>query len=319
MRILITGGFGYLGGRFAQALSAEPNYEIFLGSRRNNEVPVWLPSAKIIQTQWDLPSSYHEISNGMDSVVHLAGMNAQDCVTNPSAALEVNGVITARLLHAAIRQGVKRFVYLSTAHVYGSPLSGVITEESCAVATHPYATSHRAGEDVVIAAHQRGDIEGVVIRLSNSYGAPAHTDANCWMLVVNDLCRQATTIQKMVLHSSGQQRRDFIALTDACRAIAHLLRLPIDNLDNGLFNVGGAWSPTILEMAQRVAERIDIATGSRPKIQCEKDQITGSTGLLDYRINKLTDTGFNLNSSESVDQEIDGLIHFCLIHQKTRK
>ena len=76
-------------------------------------------------------------------------MNAQNCVTDPVAALEVNAVATARLLQAAIRQGAKRFIYLSTAHVYGSSLSGVITEETCPASLCPYAASHRAGEDVV--------------------------------------------------------------------------------------------------------------------------------------------------------------------------
>jgi glycosyltransferase involved in cell wall biosynthesis len=105
------------------------------------------------------------------------------------------------------------------------------------------------------------------------------------------------------------RRTAFSALSGGCDPRFHI----IGDMDL-VIRLAMKW-----KMAQRVAERIDIATGSRPKIQCEKDQLTGSTGLLDYRINKLTDTGFNLNSSESVDQEIDGLIHFCLIHQKTRK
>lgn len=311
--MLITGAFGYLGGRLAQFLASQPGNEILLGSRQQTEPPPWLPQATVAQTRWESLASLEEICTGVDASLHLAGMNAQDCAVDPVAALTVNGVTTARLLQAAVRCGVKRFIYLSTAHVYGSPLTGVITEATCPVNLHPYATSHRAGEDLVLAAHQKGEIASIVVRLSNAFGAPVHRDANCWMLLVNDLCRQAVTTQKMVLHSSGQQRRDFIALTDACRAIAHLLQLPVDKLDNGLFNVGGAWSPTILEMAQLVAERIYVAAGSRPEILPREDQITEQPGqLLDYRSKKLTDTGFNLSCSGSIDQEIDGLIHFCL-------
>src|SRR5207245_1641136 len=104
-----------------------------------------------------------------------------------------------KLTDAAKRAGVRRVVYVSTAHVYGAPLAGVITEASCAVSLHPYATSHRAAEDVVRAAHERKTIEGVVIRLSNAYGAPVSEDANCWTLLVNDLCRQAARTKTMVL------------------------------------------------------------------------------------------------------------------------
>jgi UDP-glucose 4-epimerase len=62
--------------------------------------------------------------------------------------------------------------------------------------------------------HERGDIEGIVIRVSNSFGAPAHQHANCWMLLVNDLCRQAVSTGQMTLRSSGIRRRDFVTLTD---------------------------------------------------------------------------------------------------------
>jgi UDP-glucose 4-epimerase len=265
----------------------------------------------VIQTRWDSPEDLQIICAGVDAVVHLAGMNAGDCGADPVGALEFNGVATTRLLRAAVRQGVKRFIYLSTAHVYGSPLTGVITEQTCPTSPHPYATSHRAGEDGVRAAQQRGEIAGIVIRLSNAYGVPAHKDANCWMLLVNDLCRQAVTSNRMVLHSSGMQRRDFITLTDTCRAIGHLLALPADKLGEGLFNAGGAWSPTVLQMTERVAGRILAATGRSPEIARKTGPNTESQELLDYRMQRLIDTGFKAGGIDSVDPEIDALIQFC--------
>jgi UDP-glucose 4-epimerase len=239
-------------------------------------------------------------------------MNASDCAFDPVRAVEFNAGITARLLHAAIKRGVKRFIYLSTAHVYGGVLSGNISETTCAVSLHPYATSHRAGEDVVLGARQRGEIEGVAMRLSNAYGAPAHRDVNCWMLLVNDLCRQALTSQRMVLRSTGMQRRDFIALTDACRAIMALLKLPERELGDGLFNAGGEWSPTILEMAHRIAERVFSVTGRKPEIRRQLGGIGKSTEALNYQIQKLIDIGFDLSSNDIVDREIDELIRFCI-------
>ena len=298
----------------SQFLVSQGGYEILLGSRKQREQAQWLPGARVFQTQWDSPRCLEGVCTAVDVVVHLAGMNAQDCMVDPIGALEVNAVATARLLRSAIRQGVKRFIYLSTAHVYRNPLVGTITEETCPVNLHPYATSHHAGEDLVRAAHQRGEIEGIVIRLSNAYGAPAHQTVNCWMLLVNDLCRQAITTQKMILHSSGLQRRDFITLTDACKAINHLMALSASKLGNGLFNVSGSWSPTVLEMTERMAERIHHKTGSKPSILRRTDQNTESTELLDYRMTKLLDTGFCINNNNNVDQEIDTLIQFCLEH-----
>ena len=95
-----------------------------------------------------------------------------------------------------------------------------------------------------------------------------------------------------MLRSAGLQRRHFVTLTDACRAIGHLLELPAAELGDGLFNVGGGWSPTILEMTEDVAARIHA----------------------DYRINRLIGTGFNVSGDGNVDQEIDRLIWFCFEH-----
>jgi len=308
-RILIAGGFGYLGGRVAQFLASQPEYEVVLGSRRQTESPPWLPQAEVIQTRWESEAELSNACNGIDAVVQLSGMNAQDCAANPVAALEVNAVATARLLKVAVGKRVKRFIYVSTAHVYGSPLVGVISEETRPVNLHPYATSHRAGEDVVLAAQQRGVIEGIVIRLSNGYGAPAHKDANCWMLLINDLCRQAVVSGKLVLRSAGQQRRDFVTLTDACRATAHLLSLPSAMLGNGMFNVGEGWTSTVYEVASLVADRCEDLLGYRPDI-IQPDPEDGEISQpLDYCIDRLRGTGFELQGNRNA--EIDATLKFC--------
>jgi UDP-glucose 4-epimerase len=308
MRLLITGGFGYLGGRLALHLASQSHYEIVLGSRKNAESPPWLSHARVVQTRWDSSEELEGICAGVDAVVHMAGMNAQDCAVDPAAALKFNGVGTAKLLQAAIRQGVKRFIYLSTAHIYDSPLSGVITEQKCPVNLHSYATSHRAGEDVVRAAHQRKDIEGVVIRLSNAYGAPIHKDANCWMLLVNDLCHQAVMTRRMMLRSAGMQRRDFITLSDACSAAGHLLTLPNDKLGDGLFNVGGH-AIRVIDMAEIIQARCLAVLGFIPEI-IRPEPIEGEISPdLDYCIGKLLATGFSLGGD--CHNEIDATLHLC--------
>ena len=309
MKVLLTGGFGYLGGRLAQFFASKTPYEILLGSREKTKPPEWCPKAEVVQTQWGSLTCLEHICSAVDAVVHLAGMNAQNCATDPVAALEVNAVATARLLHAAIRQGAKRFIYLSTAHVYGSPLNGVITEETCPVSLYPYAASHRAGEDVVRAANRRGEIEGIVIRLSNTFGAPAHKDANCWMLLVNDLCRQAVSTQSMLLRSSGIQRRNFVPMHDVCRAIDYLLHHPAQDRNRDVFNVGGDWSPPVWEMACLIQERCTVKLGFQPKLTRIIPQTGENSCDLDYRSDALRQAGFQPNANK-VD-EIDQLLNFC--------
>jgi UDP-glucose 4-epimerase len=309
MRILITGGFGYLGGRLAQFLASRGDNEIVLGSRQAHGVPSWLPQAQVLRTQWDRQDELERICTDIEAIVHLAGMNAQACASDPVAALEFNAVATTRLVQAATRQGIRRFIYLSTAHVYGRPLIGTITERTCAAPLHPYATSHRAGEDAVRCAHERGDVDGIVIRLSNAYGAPAHEATDSWMLLVNDLCRQAVSTRRMVLRSSGLERRDFVPLTDVCRAVEHLLRLPAKAKSRSVFNVGGEWSPTVWEMAGIVQDCCTTSLGFRPELSRATPRDGEFVTDLDYRIDALRETGFQ-PLGEKLD-EIQRLLGFC--------
>ncbi len=309
MNVLITGGFGYLGGTLAKLLVSKSGNQILLGSRSKGEPPKWLSQARVVQTKWESLASLENCCGDMDAIIHLAGMNSQDCINDPVSAFQHNAVSTALLVQAAIRRGVKRFIYLSTAHVYGSSLTGVVTEDSCSDSFNPYAASHRAGEDVVRDASQKGDIQGIVIRLSNSYGAPADKNTNCWSLLVNDLCRQAVITNHLSLRSSGLQRRNLIPLPDACRAIEHLLYLPEEYLDNIIFNVGGDWTPTVLEVAHLVRERCIEILGIQPKLTHLQPQTDEFSNDFDYRFDILRGTGFRLASNKTL--EIDRLINFC--------
>ncbi len=308
-RVLVTGGFGYVGGRVAQLLSTLPHTHVVLGSRVQQKAPDWLPAASVIATSWHEPDCLRLACSNVEVVLHLAAMNEIEAANDPVGALEVNGIGTVRLLEAARAEKVRRFIYLSTAHVYGAPLVGRIDETACPRPIHPYATSHRAGEDVVLAAHDAGTLTGLVLSLSNTFGAPAHSNVNRWTLLVNDLCRQVVTTGQLVLRSAGLQRRDFVTLTDVAKAIAHLINLPAQDADNGIFNIGGACAMTVMEMTLLVAVRCEAILGFRPEI-LRLDPLPNETSQpLDYRIDKLLGAGFELTGDPEV--EIDATLAMC--------
>tara|TARA_B110000008_G_C16908326_1_gene539599 strand:- start:238 stop:1185 length:948 start_codon:yes stop_codon:yes gene_type:complete len=309
MRILITGGLGYLGSRLAQYLVVHTHHTILLGTRKNIKSIDWLPQVKVVTTIWNSSAELENICKNVDIVIHLAGMNASDCSKNPNLAMEVNSSATERLLQSSIKQNVKRFIYLSSAHVYDNPLKGRINEQSPIKNFHPYAVSHKAGEDGVRLAHSKGYIEGVVIRLSNSFGPPVLLNTNCWSLVTNDLCKQAIESNHMIVKTREMQRRDFISLKNACRAIEFLINLPFSQLDDGLFNVGGEWSPTISEVAKILSDRIFLLLGRRISIRSKFFSKNSKPLELDFDISKIKLTGFELINDRN--SEFDDLIQFC--------
>ena len=118
-------------------------------------------------------------------VIESPGMGAQACSANPTKALEVNGLNTAMIVEAAIANGVRRFIYPSTVHVYSNPIVGNIDEITSTTNLHPYATSKLAGEKVVLYAKKMGIIQGVVLRLSNGSGYSIFPDTKCDSLKIS--------------------------------------------------------------------------------------------------------------------------------------
>lgn len=309
MRFLITGGFGFVGGRLAGHL-AQAGHQIVLGSRQAVPPPAWLPQAAVVQMNWDDATALERICNGVDVVIQAAGMNARDCSLDPVAALAFNGLATARLVAAASRAGVKRFVYLSTAHVYANPLVGTVSEDTCPRNLHPYATSHLAAEHAVLSAGERGEIQSIVLRLSNAFGAPMHKDVNCWMLLVNDLCRQAIQTQKLILYTSGQQQRDFIAMSEVCRVAERLAFGSGDECETGIFNIGAGMAQSVVSMAQNIQQCCVKVLGFEPELQREHDQAMHSIAPLTYRADRLSEIGIELGAIHD-QEEIENLLRFC--------
>jgi len=300
--ILITGGFGFLGGRLGQYLSE--NYNVILGSRSDQSKPNWLSIAKTLKIDWDDETSLNDACNLVDIVIHASGLNAQECSSGPEKALLVNGVYTQNLVKAAINQSVKKFIYLSTAHVYSDSLLGVITEDTPTANTHPYATSHVAGENAVLFATRQEYIEGTVVRIANAFGSPVSKDVNCWMLLVNDLCKQAVVEKSLTLNGDSKTVRDFVTIRDFCSVIGLL----IENNTSHIVNIGSGKACTIGEMATKIQSNCLNVLGFEPPIILKQKPLINENSF-DFQTNYLDSINFKF--ANDFDVEIRELIYFC--------
>lgn len=263
MRVLVTGGFGYLGGRIAQGL-AEQGHQIILGSRIDHAVPSWLPKAKVLKMGWGDGKIMRSYCKNVDTVIHVAGINAQECVLDPVRAIEFNGLETARLVQASIASGVQKFIYLSTVHVYSSSLVGVINENTCPTNKHPYATSHLVGENAVLYQSDIvDDFTGIVLRVSNTVGAPTNKKTNCWTLAVNDFCRQIVEDGKIEVQSPMGIERDFIPISMLCEAINKAID---SDVDSGVMNISASNSMSLQEIIDVIKERSILTLGFSPEV-----------------------------------------------------
>ena len=269
-RVLVTGGTGYLGARIGKSL-AEQGYEVCLGSRypfANGTVEGCSQAA----TDWD--DSEFKFCKGFDLVIHAAGMNAKDCAENPEMAYRFNGLLTEKLIEKAVSYGCKRFFYLSTVHVYQSPLVGIFDESSLTLNSHPYATSQCYGEEALIKALGSKNIAGAVLRLSNCFGPPVINSNECWNLVLNEFIKDAFLNRKITINGDYLSKRDFLPISEFNRVLLSILDFT-ESVPN-VINVSTGASRTLLDVALEVSDTVTELTGTVIEIVKENSSETAS-------------------------------------------
>jgi UDP-glucose 4-epimerase len=305
--VLISGGLGYLGGRIAKYL-LDSGFQVRIGSSRSHpDVPSDLLSCEIVICDLSDKRSLENACKNVSSIIHLASLNAQECDHDPEAALLINGLGTLNLLNAAKKMGITKFVYFSTAHVYGSPLQGIIDENSTPRPIHDYAITHRLAEDYVLQANSNKDITGSILRLTNSVGSPLNSKANCWMLVVNDLCKQTVLNQSMELHSDELVQRDFIPISTVCSTVVDVLTS--DVLDGEIANISSSVVLTLRELTNLIADRSEVVLGFRPNINFKRLPKGKPLESLFISNSKLKSSGCIIDTDLSY--EIDQLLLNC--------
>ena len=308
MRVLITGGFGFLGGRLGKYLSTL-GYEVILGSRKKRIKPNWVKKGSTVQLKWENHNSLLKVCEKIDIIVHAAGLNALESKLNPKLAFKVNGDFTKNLFLAAESCGVKKFIFISTAHVYKPNIEGLIHENSLTTNKHPYAESNVLGENLILSSKNK-EIEKVVIRLSNSFGAPERKEADCWNLVINNLCKEAVEKKSLTINGPSDNYRNFITMTDVCCAIEFLIK---ENkiFNSIIFNLGDR-TKSIYEMALLINRCLKEVLNIDVPIIEKGEYSPRELKSLKFSSELIKSKGFELTSN--YEQEIKNLINFTKIN-----
>lgn len=306
--ILITGGLGYLGIRITDYLLTL-GYEIRIATSRSSPiVPETFNACECVKIDLNNEESLYNAVDGAEYIIHLAALDADSSKKNPESALLVNGLGTLKLLSIAESQSIKRFLYMSTVHVYGSPLRGLITESSATQPMHSYSITHRLAEDYVISYNQQNSLAGVVFRLSNAVGSPSDGEGSAWKLVVNDLCKQVVINKSIQLHSNRYLLRDFVPMTTVVKAVSDSLTNP--SYVGEIFNLSSGISLSLGELADLISVRSQRLLGFKPNIYF--NGVNENNYLKQNLIisnTKLRDLGFEIE--QDISKEIDKILLNC--------
>ena len=309
MKVLIFGGSGYIGERLTELLISK-KYNVSVATRKSNKI--FNPEInELYEIDWNNLSSLRDACEGNDIIINAAGASSKETERNYEEVINFSKIGTTNLINAATMQSVKRIIYLSTAHVYSSPMTGKINENSKLKNNSPYALAHSIAETITLEAQSKSNIETKVLRLANCFGAPVSINSNCWYILINDICKQAIIDKKINIRSAVNNVRNFVPITTVINFIEYLIEFDKFKLPQ-LINVGERYSLSIEDVVSRVITRLESKLNITPEVKFHFEK--QNTQFLDYETKILKQMGFD--KYFSFEKEIDDLIMYCSEHFK---
>ncbi|NIA13975.1 MAG: aminotransferase class I/II-fold pyridoxal phosphate-dependent enzyme [Nitrospiraceae bacterium] len=289
MRVLVTGGGGYLGCHLVPLL-LEQGHEVRVFDRfcfGDEPVAAFAdyPHCEVIRGDVRRLQEAPALLDGIDAVVHLAGLtNDPSCALDPEMAADVNVESTRELANQAAQHGVTRFVFASSCNVYGHGVFEFLDEESPPNPVSTFAKTKIAAETALL--QMAGEhFEPVVARNATLFGWSPRMRFD---VAIHHMVAHAVRTNGIKVMGGGNQWRPFIHVHDAARAFLALLEAPASAVSGQVFNVGDDNANIrIIDLARRVAETVGDVPIEIPKDDDE---------LRDYRVQfgKIRDTlGFH--------------------------
>ncbi len=177
-RALVTGGAGFIGSHLVDRLLDEGRavtvLDDFSSGRRENLADAEKRRVRVIEGSVLDPAAVERAVDGCDRVYHLAVQCVRRSLGSPMENHEINATGTLRMLEAARRFKVQRFIYCSSSEVYGNGGAELLTEDTLCAPVTVYGAAKLAGELYAKAYWQTYGMPTIVVRPFNAYGPRAH-------------------------------------------------------------------------------------------------------------------------------------------------
>jgi nucleoside-diphosphate-sugar epimerase len=234
MKVLVTGGAGYIGVELVRQLLERGDDVVVVDRLYFGAEPLSEFAGSIRVVQGDVRALDPAWLDGIDGVSHLAGLsNDPTAEYNPAANWEMNALATAMLAQACAAAGVARLAFGSSASMYDGIGPGMYDESAEVQPRGAYSTSKKYGEDALLAAASPS-FSPVILRQGTVYG---YSPRMRFDLVVNTFVKDALLYRRLFLHGGGWQWRPLVDVRDVARAHVVALTAPRDKVHAQIFNV----------------------------------------------------------------------------------
>jgi len=308
MRVLVTGGAGYIGVVLCRQLLEAGHDVVVLDRLFWGRKPLEGLGVRLVAG--DIRAFDESWLDGIDAVCHLGGLSNDPTEEyNTAANWQMNALATERLVASCKAHGIQRFTFASSASIYDSEASSnelthspVMCDEATVVAPRgAYSISKKYAEDVVLAAAD-DSFAPVIFRQGTVYG---YSPRMRFDLVVNTFLKDAIVLRRLFLHGGGWMWRPLVDVEDVARVHVLALASPLDPIRRQIFNVLEE-NYQIRQLAMLVAGSLSLLD---PPIRVDLHEAPLPTLVRNYRMSnaKLSKT-LNFTPSRTVLESITEML-----------
>ena len=271
MRVIVTGGAGFIGSNLVDRLIDDGHEVSVIDNLSTGKDKNMNPKAKFYRkdiTQMRRDSDF-TMFEGVDVVFHTAAMaRVQPSIEDPISFNRVNVDGTLNLLKACVDYGVKRFVFSSSSSVYGNVDTFPTSENSPLNPISPYALQKLIGEQYCKLFSDIYGLETVCLRYFNVYGKRQLLEG-AYTLVMGKFAQQLLNNEPMTIRGDGEQRRDFTYVGDVVEAnvlASTNTEMYTDDVRCRAFNIGNGDNRSVNQIADMLGgERVNVDPVIEPK------------------------------------------------------
>ena len=253
MNLLVTGGAGFIGSHFVKkqvetnawnkifvldSLTYAGNLSNLVGIKEHKSI-------NFVKADINEEDVVNELTSKVQYVVHFAAESHVDrSISGPRNFIITNVLGTQNLLEYSLRNNVKKFIHISTDEVYGSIEHGSWNEFEPVKPNSPYSASKASSDLLALSYAKTFGLDVCITRCSNNYGSFQHIEKVIPLFITNLILNK-----KVPLYGSGLNSRDWLHVSDHCKAIELVLQ---KGRSGEIYNIGGGKELTNLELTHSI-------------------------------------------------------------------
>ena len=284
MKSIVTGGSGFIGSHLVDLLIANNHKVVIIdnlssGNIKNIEHLKNSSDVTFVEEDINNLTKSDDVIQNTDYVFHLAGLgDIVPSIENPDKYFAANYLGTLNLLKAVQDLNLKKFVYAASSSCYG--MAEVPTSEINKIDTkYPYALSKFQAEELMFHWHKVYGLRANSIRIFNAYGTRSRT-TGAYGAVIGTFLRQKLSNHPYTVVGDGNQRRDFIYVTDL--ASAFLKAAENEDVIGEVFNIGNSNPRSINELVSLLTGEVTFIPKRPGEPEITHADITKAKKLLDW-------------------------------------